>query len=91
MDYDVGKRQNHVFCNDNGCSHGTQIGEDTEEYLSSFSVKPLKSDKLRKSLAEGSTVANDLNLSICRDVVNESSNKVVKRKITWQDQLALRV
>ncbi|XP_042378202.1 uncharacterized protein LOC121976537 isoform X2 [Zingiber officinale] len=68
-----------------------QIGEDTEEYPSSFSVEPMKSDKLRKSLVEDNSVANDLNLSICRDVVHESSNKVAKRKITWQDQLALRV
>ncbi|KAG6512262.1 uncharacterized protein LOC121976531 isoform X1 [Zingiber officinale] len=67
------------------------IGEDTEEYPSSFSVEPMKSDKLRKSLVEDNSVANDLNLSICRDVVHESSNKVAKRKITWQDQLALRV
>lgn len=39
---------------------------------------------------EGDAMANDLKLSICRDV-GHGSNQVVKRKITWQDQVALRV
>ncbi|XP_042389016.1 uncharacterized protein LOC121980841 [Zingiber officinale] len=67
------------------------IGEDTDEYPLSFDSEPAKADKPRKSLAESNTAANDLNLSICRDVVHEPSHKVTNRKITWQDQLALRV
>ncbi|XP_074573097.1 uncharacterized protein LOC141829507 [Curcuma longa] len=67
------------------------VGEDTDEYPLSFNTEPAKADKLRKSLAESNTAANDLNLSICREVVHEPSNKVANRKITWQDQLALRV
>lgn len=35
-------------------------------------------------------IANELKLSICRDV-GTSGNRVGKRKISWQDQVALRV
>lgn len=33
---------------------------------------------------------SDLKLSLCRNV-GDSSNRVVKRKISWQDPVALRV
>ncbi|KAG9455890.1 hypothetical protein H6P81_000398 [Aristolochia fimbriata] len=48
--------------------------------------EPLRMDKkLKRCSVEGETLANDLNLSICRDVGNGSSRNG-KRKITWQDQ-----
>ena len=50
----------------------------------------LKMEKLKRSLMEGDAVANDLKLSVCRDV-GTSSNPSSKRKISWQDQVALRV
>ncbi|URD92854.1 hypothetical protein MUK42_01384 [Musa troglodytarum] len=65
-----------------------QIGEEMDEYQ--ISLEPAKADRLRKSPMEGDAMANDLKLSICRDV-GHGSNQVVKRKITWQDQVALRV
>ncbi|XP_068648555.1 uncharacterized protein [Aristolochia californica] len=53
--------------------------------------EPLRMDKkLKRCSVEGETLANDLNLSICRDVGNGSSRNG-KRKIRWQDQVALRV
>lgn len=64
------------------------IGEEMDEYQ--ISLEPAKADRLRKSPMEGDAMANDLKLSICRDV-GHGSNQVVKRKITWQDQVALRV
>ncbi|CAL9112205.1 unnamed protein product [Musa textilis] len=59
------------------------IGEEMDEYQ--ISLEPAKADRLRKSPMEGDAMANDLKLSICRDV-GHGSNQVVKRKITWQDQ-----
>ncbi|KAJ8500059.1 hypothetical protein OPV22_010611 [Ensete ventricosum] len=65
------------------------VGEEMDEYQ--ISLEPAKADnRLRKSPVEGDAMANDLKLSICRDV-GHGSNQVVKRKITWQDQVALRV
>lgn len=52
--------------------------------------EPLKVDKLNKCVTEGDLVANDLKLSICRDV-GKGVNRAGKRKITWQDQVALKV
>ncbi|RRT36238.1 hypothetical protein B296_00044436 [Ensete ventricosum] len=67
----------------------TNVGEEMDEYQ--ISLEPAKADnRLRKSPVEGDAMANDLKLSICRDV-GHGSNQVVKRKITWQDQVALRV
>ncbi|XP_042445162.1 uncharacterized protein LOC122030079 isoform X2 [Zingiber officinale] len=54
-----------------------QIGEDMDKYQ--FDAEPSKVE------------ANDIKLSICRDVGHASSNQVGKRKITWQDQVALTV
>ncbi|RWW50060.1 hypothetical protein BHE74_00043720 [Ensete ventricosum] len=66
-----------------------KVGEEMDEYQ--ISLEPAKADnRLRKSPVEGDAMANDLKLSICRDV-GHGSNQVVKRKITWQDQVALRV
>ncbi|URE21491.1 hypothetical protein MUK42_10505 [Musa troglodytarum] len=65
-----------------------QIGEGLDEQQ--VSLGPAKADKLRKSLMDCDDVANDLKPSICRDV-GRGSNRVAKRKITWQDQVALRV
>ncbi|XP_074581538.1 uncharacterized protein LOC141838038 isoform X2 [Curcuma longa] len=65
-----------------------QIGEDMDKYQ--FDAKPSKADtKFSKSSMEGDLEANDIKLSICRDVGHGSSNQAGKRKITWQDQVAL--
>ncbi|XP_009408028.2 uncharacterized protein LOC103990563 [Musa acuminata AAA Group] len=64
------------------------IGEGLDEQQ--VSLGPAKADKLRKSLMDCDDVANDLKPLICRDV-GRGSNRVVKRKITWQDQVALKV
>lgn len=57
-----------------------------------FDAEPSKADiKFRKSSMEDDLEANDIKLSICRDVGHGSSNQVGKRKIPWQDQVALTV
>lgn len=63
-------------------------GEEMEEFQ--MEQDQLKMEKLKRSLMEGDAVANDLKLSVCRDV-GTSSNPISKRKISWQDQVALRV
>ncbi|KAG6625593.1 uncharacterized protein LOC122299511 [Carya illinoinensis] len=58
----------------------------TEEEL------PTDSEPSRKSLLRGGSDEqhNDMKLSICRNIGN-GSNRAGKRKISWQDQVALRV
>ncbi|EHA8590209.1 hypothetical protein COCNU_scaffold016225G000030 [Cocos nucifera] len=63
-------------------------GEEMEEFQGE--LEPMKVDKLNKCSTEGDPVANDLKLLICRDVGN-GVNRGGKRKITWQDQVALKV
>ncbi|KAG1327538.1 hypothetical protein COCNU_01G014720 [Cocos nucifera] len=63
-------------------------GEEMEEFQVEW--EPLKVDKLNKCSTEGDLVANDLKLSICRDV-GKGVNRAGKRKITWLDQVALKV
>ncbi|XP_072970799.1 uncharacterized protein [Typha angustifolia] len=63
-------------------------GEEMEEFHVNW--EPVKANDTKKCLMEGETVANDLKLSVCRDVGN-GANRVRKRKITWQDQVALKV
>ncbi|KAK8953180.1 hypothetical protein KSP40_PGU010268 [Platanthera guangdongensis] len=48
----------------------------------------LKMEKLRRF--EASSMADDLKLSVCREI-GSSSNRLGKRRVSWQDQLALRV
>ncbi|KAL0903495.1 hypothetical protein M5K25_027881 [Dendrobium thyrsiflorum] len=62
-----------------------------DEEIDSFDVEweNLKMVKLRRSLIED-VMADDLKLSVCRDI-GSGSNRSGKRKISWQDQLALRV
>ncbi|XP_010927958.1 uncharacterized protein [Elaeis guineensis] len=63
-------------------------GEEMEEFQGE--PESMKVDKLNKGLTEGDLVANDLKLLICRDVGN-GVKRGGKRKITWQDQVALKV
>ncbi|XP_010942071.1 uncharacterized protein [Elaeis guineensis] len=63
-------------------------GEEMEEFQVGW--EPLKLEKSKRYSTDGEGGANDLKLSICRDVGN-NSNRVGKRKISWQDQVALRV
>ncbi|KAJ0984895.1 hypothetical protein J5N97_003251 [Dioscorea zingiberensis] len=62
--------------------------EDMEEFQ--VEQEHVKMEKPKRSSMEGEVVANDLKLSICREV-GTSSNHMGKRKISWQDQVALRV
>ncbi|KAK8969592.1 Mitogen-activated protein kinase kinase kinase 3 [Platanthera guangdongensis] len=48
----------------------------------------MKMEKLRRF--EASSMDDDLKLSVCREI-GSSSNRLGKRKVSWQDQLALRV
>ncbi|WOL19055.1 hypothetical protein Cni_G27852 [Canna indica] len=64
------------------------IGEDLDEHH--VNLELAKADKLRKNSMDRNPVANDLNLSVCRDV-GHGPTQVKKRNITWQDQVALRV
>ena len=52
--------------------------------------EPLKVDKFQRCSVDGEVVVHDLNLSIFKDVGNGSGH-VNKRKISWRDQVALRV
>lgn len=46
--------------------------------------------KLKRCSTEEETMANKLSLPVYKDVAS-GSNRAGKRKITWQDQVALRV
>ncbi|KAG1326550.1 hypothetical protein COCNU_01G004840 [Cocos nucifera] len=58
-------------------------GEEMEEFQVGW--EPPKLEKSKRYSTDGEGGANDLKLSICRDVGN-NSNRVGKRKISWQDQ-----
>ncbi|XP_028760887.1 uncharacterized protein LOC114719541 [Neltuma alba] len=64
-----------------------QISREEEEMQGS--VEPMKIDEPRKSTLRMLS-DDDIKLSICRNV-GDGSNRAGKRKITWQDQVALRV
>lgn len=63
----------------------------TDEELQSDS-EPSRMEEPKKSLLRGGSdeQLNDMKLSICRNMGN-GSNRAGKRKISWQDQVALRV
>lgn len=65
-----------------------QNGEEMEEFH--VSSEPLKMEKLKWYSIDGDGGDNDHKLSICGGVEN-NSKRVGKRKIKWQDQVALRV
>ncbi|XP_020584051.1 uncharacterized protein LOC110027078 [Phalaenopsis equestris] len=69
-----------------------QVSLPNDEETDAFEVEleHLKTEKLRRSLLEGNIMADDLKLSACRDI-GSGSNRSGKRKITWLDQLTLRV
>ncbi|XP_077240752.1 uncharacterized protein LOC143881530 [Tasmannia lanceolata] len=70
-----------------------QISVPNAEETGEFQVvwEPLKMEKkLNRCSMERDTFASDLKLSICRDVGN-GPNQAGKRKISWQDPVALRV
>lgn len=66
-----------------------QTGEEMERF--DVEEKLLNVDRLKRFSREGRDVlANDSRLSICRDT-RICSNPAGKRKVSWQDQLTLRV
>ncbi|KAF3791343.1 hypothetical protein EJ110_NYTH14635 [Nymphaea thermarum] len=78
-----------------------QASDSNMEYNGGVQVvwEPLRLEKKAKMVAieGGDTLANDLRLSICRGVGNGIGNndggkeRMGKRKISWQDQVALKV
>ncbi|GMY35607.1 ribosomal RNA small subunit methyltransferase G [Fagus crenata] len=64
----------------------------TEEEELQADCEPLRADESKKSLLRGGSDEqhNDMKLSICRNI-GSGSNRAGKRKISWQDQVALRV
>ncbi|CAI9761001.1 unnamed protein product [Fraxinus pennsylvanica] len=67
-----------------------EISTGDEDFQSNY--EPLKLDDARKGLIRGlhDEQHNDLKLSACRNA-GEGSTRVGKRKISWQDPVALRV
>lgn len=54
-------------------------------------AEQLKIEEPKKSIFRGlSDDQHDIKLSVCRNV-GDGSNRTGKRKISWQDQVALRV
>uniref|UniRef100_A0A1D1ZE78 Protein CRT10 n=1 Tax=Anthurium amnicola TaxID=1678845 RepID=A0A1D1ZE78_9ARAE len=60
-----------------------------EEFQLAWEPLPIERSS-RRYLSEGDVPGGDLKLSVCRDVQSGSS-RPGKRKISWQDQLALKV
>ncbi|KAL2502455.1 uncharacterized protein Fot_36303 [Forsythia ovata] len=66
-----------------------EISTGDEDFQSHY--EPLKLDESRKGLIRGlHDEQHDLKLSVCRNA-GEGSTRVGKRKISWQDPVALRV
>ncbi|XP_054805666.1 uncharacterized protein LOC129308530 [Prosopis cineraria] len=67
-----------------------QISREEEEMQGS--VEPMKIEEPKKNTLRmlSDEQHNDIKLSVCRNV-GDGSNRAGKRKITWQDQVALRV
>ncbi|PKA65481.1 hypothetical protein AXF42_Ash005815 [Apostasia shenzhenica] len=64
-----------------------QNGEEMEAFQVQW--EPLEVEKLKRFSIEREAMGSDLQLSICRDVGGGSDG--VRERISWQDQLALRV
>ncbi|KAM4125669.1 hypothetical protein ACB094_01G327500 [Castanea mollissima] len=64
----------------------------TEEEEIQADCEPLRTEESKKSLLRGGSdeQLNDMKISICRNA-GSGSNRAGKRKISWQDQVALRV
>lgn len=64
--------------------------EEEEEFQAN--CEPLRKEEPNKSILRGGNDEqhNDMKLLVCRTIGN-GSNRSGKRKITWQDQVALRV
>ncbi|GAV83206.1 hypothetical protein CFOL_v3_26655 [Cephalotus follicularis] len=67
-----------------------QISREEEELQATDEPMTLKDLKKSSGIGGCDEQHNDMKLSVCRNVGN-GSNRAGKRKITWQDQVALRV
>ncbi|XP_027332577.1 uncharacterized protein LOC113847575 isoform X2 [Abrus precatorius] len=67
-----------------------QISREEEELLGD--VEPMRVEEPKRVAQRGVNEEqhNDIKLPVCRNVGN-GANRTVKRKISWQDQVALRV
>lgn len=63
-----------------------------EEEEFQANVEPFRREEPKKGLLKTANEEqhNDMKLLVCRNIGN-GSNRAGKRKITWQDQVALRV
>ncbi|CAM9001048.1 unnamed protein product [Rhodiola kirilowii] len=66
-----------------------QIANDEDEFQPSFEPIKIEAGAFVKSLTDEQL--KDMKLSACRNIGNATSNRTGKRKISWQDQVALRV
>ncbi|CAJ1975541.1 unnamed protein product [Sphenostylis stenocarpa] len=66
-----------------------QISREEEELLG---IEPMRVEEPKRITPRSASEEqhNDIKLSVCRNVGN-GSNRTVKRKISWQDQVVLRV
>ncbi|RDY11995.1 hypothetical protein CR513_03230, partial [Mucuna pruriens] len=67
-----------------------QISREEEELLGVFEPTRVEEPKRITQRGVSEEQHNDVKLSVCRNVGN-GSNRTVKRKISWQDQVALRL
>lgn len=67
-----------------------EISREEEELLGN--IEPMRVEEQKRVTSRGMSeeLHNDVKLSVCRNIGN-GSNRTVKRKISWQDQVALRV
>ncbi|XP_030510280.1 uncharacterized protein LOC115725020 [Cannabis sativa] len=67
-------------------------GEEEEEFQFQVNVEPFRREEPKKGLLKiaNDEQHNDMKLLVCRNIGN-GPNRAGKRKITWQDQVALRV
>ncbi|CAL0307063.1 unnamed protein product [Lupinus luteus] len=67
-----------------------QISREEEELLSNNEATRIEEPKRNTHRVASDEQHNDIKLSVCRNI-GDGSNRKGKRKISWQDQVALRV
>lgn len=68
-----------------------QISGEDDEFEDNRESTMFEGSKLRLTRGEIDEPVNDVKLSICRNVGDDGPSSSGKRKISWQDQVALRV
>ncbi|CAK9168864.1 unnamed protein product [Ilex paraguariensis] len=93
--FDLNRKENSLSAKESSSQRApifdlNQISGEEEEYENSF--EPVRIEEAKKGLMRDGTdeQLNDLKLSVCRNI-GDGSARVGKRKISWQDPVALRV